>query len=325
MTRACLQNDSLIHPQAAAFSKLWHEATCAWRLEKHWAVAQVPINGSNTQLSFDACAQPAQEGAAAVRERPSSPATAPHQHTWNPNPLYRLGSYDPSAPDTQGTITDATTSPHHDNPFSSADAADAPGPGPASARTAEAQAAGSRCQHCRAHTTAHLAHALVEANASVSAARTQLLAAQADIALLLGKRVNQHPSLLCAAVCCQSGKLLTRTCAASVVEDQRQQLQATAAAQQELCLHLLHNQQHLNHPAGSSTRLFDNTWEGSSANSSGLISNTSTRSGGGGSETEGTAGEWAVRVTVCRGSRACGVGECSSGQQLSTACHDGPG
>lgn len=146
-----------------------------------------------------------------MRERPSSPATVTQQHTCKPNPLYRLGSYDPSAPDTQGTISDATSSPH---PFSSADAADASdAPGPASGSTAEAQAAGSRCQHCRAHSTAHLAHALVEANASVTAARTQLLAAQADIALLLGerKRVNRHPSLLCAAVCCQPVKLLTQT------------------------------------------------------------------------------------------------------------------
>lgn len=123
---------------------MWHEATCARQLEKHWAVAQVPLNGSNTQLGLlhalaDACAQ---QQSAAVQERPPSPATtATQQHTWNPNPLYRLGSYDPSAPDTQGTITDATTTPH---PFSSADTSDAPGP--ASASTAEAQAAGSRQQ-----------------------------------------------------------------------------------------------------------------------------------------------------------------------------------
>jgi hypothetical protein len=165
-------------------------------------VAQAPAIGSssNTRLSLlqarqraDAtCAQ--QSSIATVQEQPASHVTTATQQTWNPNPLYWLGSYDPSAPaDTQGLST--TTSPHLFG--SSEHTSDAAGP---------ASAAGSNCQHCGAHATAHLARALVAANASVTAAREQLLAAHADIALLLGEDRGSltHTFFLRATICCQS-------------------------------------------------------------------------------------------------------------------------
>lgn len=180
----------------------------------------------------------------------ATPSTT-EQH-WNPNPLYRLSSCDQALDSQEQTAQLAEQHPNsllqHPAYYPTPEVSDEPadvvsawttftagahmtGAGTIGNQRASAaaellvqppsSATGLACyQQCGAH-TAHLASALVDANARVSTARAQLVAAQADINMLLGEmlaKVGRPDSvtglmgllvLLVPAHCCSPDRCVT--------------------------------------------------------------------------------------------------------------------
>lgn len=126
---------------------------------------------------------------------------------WSPNPLYRLGSYDPAQHSQEQQPAQQHWQTISSIPNIALQPKEVAVPPPAHMQISTEQHAGSHsrlrpsgaaqplvqgaaathcCQHCLVQ-TAQLTGALVDANARVSTAREQLLAAQADINMLIGK------------------------------------------------------------------------------------------------------------------------------------------